>query len=246
MNYQINAPSGLKIRSGPGTDYEEVGVINNNEVIISPAEENGFIPVLLEDDTIGWIAKQYVQAVPEEAPHQVETVETTVIPQTDLPIFQKDLVSKYGFPKERAGYLTTIDLREFAPHFGHVKDYLGNLWSCRIYGHEAMALPLKKAFQNIVDAGLAGELHTYDGCFNIRRMTSGRSYSVHSWGYAADFNAAENPYGGEVTFSDGFILCFAKAGFEAGALWNTPDGMHFQIPWTQDWRNSDNPLRPQL
>jgi hypothetical protein len=96
----------------------------------------------------------------------------------------------------------------------------------------------------ICDRGLADELHTYDGCFNIRRMKGGNSLSVHSWGLAVDFNAAENPYGGQVTFSDEFIRCFADAGFEAGALWRTPDGMHFQLCWTQDWQSSDNPLAP--
>jgi hypothetical protein len=45
-------------------------------------------------------------------------------------------------------------------------------------------------------------------------------------------------------FSDELVRCFAEAGFEWGGLWRTPDGMHFQLPWTQDWRQSANPLRP--
>lgn len=244
MNYQVMAASGLKIRSGPGIDCEEIGTLANGEVVISPTEENGFIPILLEDDTLGYVAKEFVQPAVEDS-REIEAIETAPV-ETALPIYQKDLVAKYGYPKERAGYLVTIDLREFAQHFGQVKDFQGHPWSGRIYGHEALAVPLKRAFAALVAAGLAGELRTYDGCFNIRRMTSGKSYSVHSWGLALDLNAAENPYGGQVNFSDEFILCFAQAGFEAGALWSTPDGMHFQLPWTRDWQGSDVELRPRL
>lgn len=241
-NYKVIAQGGLKIRSGPGKNYDEEGTLTFGEIVISPAD---YIPILLEDDSIGWISRQYVQETAEDT-SEIEAVEIAPVKSEGLPIFQKDLIAKYGYPKERAGYLTTIDLREFAQHLGHVKDFQGNPWSCRIYGHELLIGPLKKAFGLLCDRGPVSELRTFDGCFNIRRMTSGKSYSVHSWGLAVDFNAADNPYGGEVNFSDEFIMCFAEAGFESGALWSTPDGMHAQLPWTQNWSNSDNPLRPRL
>jgi hypothetical protein len=166
----------------------------------------------------------------------------------DFPIFQSQLYDLFGEPSARGefaeSYLRTLDFSEYAEVFAHVKDYEGNSWGHRIYGNFALEGPLRRAFQLICDRGLADELHTYDGCFNIRRMKGGNSLSVHSWGLAVDFNAAENPYGGQVTFSDEFIRCFADAGFEAGAPWRTPDGMHFQLCWTQDWQSSDNPLAP--
>jgi hypothetical protein len=163
------------------------------------------------------------------------------------PIFQSDLYDIFGTPNEGQfadDYLRTLDFSEFTDAFSHVLDYEGNPWGHRIYANYIMEEPLRKAFSLIVERGLASELHTYDGCFNIRRMKSGSSLSVHSWGLAVDFNAAENPFGGSVNFSDAFIRCFADAGFEAGALWRTKDGMHFQLPWTQDWQESDNPLAP--
>jgi len=159
-------------------------------------------------------------------------------------ILQRNLDDLFGEPDETAGYLVTMDFSEFSYAFSHVKDYEGNHWRCRIYGHELLADPLRQAFGLIVDRGLFDELKTYDGCFNIRRMKGSGSMSVHSWGLAVDFNAAENPFGGPVNFSDEFIRCFADAGFEPGALWRTPDGMHFQLPWTRDWTDSDNPLAP--
>ncbi|TRZ44515.1 M15 family peptidase [bacterium] len=164
----------------------------------------------------------------------------------EFPIFQRNLYDLFGEPEEGADYLRTLDFGEFSYAFSHVRDYEGNAWRHKIYGHVLMADPLRKAFGLIVARGLFDELKTFDGCFNIRRMKGSGSMSIHSWGLAVDFNAAENPYGGPVNFSDDFIQCFADCGFEAGALWHTPDGMHFQLPWTQDWRKSDNPLKPVL
>ena len=163
----------------------------------------------------------------------------------DLPIFQKDLYELFGEPTEDADYLKVLDFSEFSYAFSHVKDYVVNHWRCRIYAHYLMAAPLREAFKNLLFRGLSDELKTFDGCFNIRRMKGSNSMSVHSWGLAVDFNAAENPFGESWSFSDEFIQCFADAGFESGALWHRPDGMHFQLPWTRDWRDSDNPLAPK-
>jgi D-alanyl-D-alanine carboxypeptidase len=242
MNYRVKTSSELDIHSGPGTSYESIGTLDPGQTIISP-DTADWLPVLLEDDSIGWATRKDL----EEAPTTKEAPAPTPAPATTgPPLFQKELTAKFGAPKEGAGYLVTIDLREFAGHLGHVKDFEGNPWGCRIYGHKLLDAPLKQAFRLLCERGLAGELRTYDGCFNIRPMTGGGGYSVHSWGLAVDLNALLNPYGGPTRFSKEFILCFAEAGFEAGALWHTPDGMHFQLPWTQDWRQSSNPLRPRL
>lgn len=242
MNYKVISAGRLRVRSGPGVEYDDIAeALESGDVVIGAEQEATakWIPIELEDETIGWVARQYVVAVdPNYQESETETVSSIIL--------QNQLVSLFGYPKEGASYLKVIDLREFAGQLSHVRDYQGNKWSCKIYGHKLLEPALKKAFQLLSGQGLINELETYDGCFNIRKMTSGRSYSVHSWGLAVDFNAATNPYGGDVSFSDDFLLCFAKAGFECGALWNTPDGMHFQIPWTKDWRDSTNPLRPRL
>jgi hypothetical protein len=165
----------------------------------------------------------------------------------DFPIFQSQLYDLFGQPNEgqfATSYLRRLDFSEFADAFAHVLDFEGNAWGHKIYGNYVMEDPLRRAFSLLVERGLAGELKTFDGCFNIRSMKGGRSLSVHSWAMAVDFNAAENPFGGIVSFSDAFIRCFADAGFEAGALWRRADGMHFQLAWTQDWRNSTDPLGP--
>ena len=165
----------------------------------------------------------------------------------DFPFYQSQVASIFGQPDENGpfaqGYLRTMDFSEFADAFAHVKDFEGNPWSHKIYGNYVLEDPLRKALGLIVSRGLAGELHTYDGCFNIRRSKGGGIMSMHSWGLAVDFNAAENPYGGATQFSDDFIKCFAESGFESGSLWSTPDSRHFQIVWVK-LRTDGNPLNP--
>lgn len=159
----------------------------------------------------------------------------------DFPFFQADVEDLFGEPTGAPfpeTYLLTMDFKEFAGAFAHVKDYMGKPWNCRIYGNYILEDPLRRAFGLLVARGLAGELKTFDGCFCIRRMKGNSSqYSVHSWGLAVDVNAGDNPFGGTPTFSGGFVKCFAECGFEWGGLWQPAqyrDGMHFQMPWIKE------------
>jgi hypothetical protein len=164
----------------------------------------------------------------------------------DFPFFQSQLYDIFGEPNENQfarDYLRTLDFKEFAEAFS-VLDYEGNPWKHRIYGNFAMEEPLRRAFSLIIKRGLAGELKTFDGCWNIRRMKGGNNLSVHSWGLAVDFNAATNQFGQQGDMSPDLIKCFTESGFESGSFWNTPDFMHFQLAWTQDWRKSNNSLAP--
>jgi hypothetical protein len=168
----------------------------------------------------------------------------------DFPIFQSQLSDIFGEPNEgqfARDYLRTLDLSEYAEAFSHVRDFEGNKWGCKIYTNFAMHGPLKRAFDAIVAQGLAGQLKSYDGSWNIRRMKGGNSWSVHSWGMAIDFNAATNPFGPELItdFSDEFIKCFTQAGMEWGGSWSgNKDAMHYQLPWNRDWRNENNRYAP--
>jgi hypothetical protein len=98
---------------------------------------------------------------------------------------------------------------------------------CNIDTHE----PLKAAFAAIIAAGCAGELETFDGCFNTRwvRGCPGQ-FSFHSWALAFDFNAKANPLGGKSSWSSQFVECFKSAGFDwGGDFKKRPDPMHFQL-----------------
>lgn len=170
----------------------------------------------------------------------------------DFPFFQNQLQDLFGQPSTGGAfardYLATMDLTEFAPHLGHVDDFQGNPWGHKVYGNYVMAGPLRKAFRLICERGLAGQLRTYDGCFNIRPMKASGRLSVHAWGLALDFNAATNPFtrGELVTdFSDDFIACWYEAGWEWGGDWRSvKDAMHFQLCWTTDWRQQGRGPKP--
>jgi hypothetical protein len=100
----------------------------------------------------------------------------------------------------------------------------------RLYCNTQMVIPLGKAFRNLVDRGLADNLKTWDGCFNIRPMKGTRSTpSLHSWGIAIDVDAAWNGFRKPVTMDPAIAKCFKDAGFDWGGDWNPKDGMHFQL-----------------
>jgi hypothetical protein len=155
----------------------------------------------------------------------------------DWPLFQSELVEVFGKPTKNASWLKFIDLSTYRQYLTHVSGYWEETDDGRwgFTGHELLDIELPPVLETLVSRDLIHEMKTFDGCFNIRKMTSGRSWSVHSWGLALDFNAASNPYGGEVSFSDEYLACWADNGWECGALWSTPDGMHTQCCWTKDW-----------
>lgn len=99
----------------------------------------------------------------------------------------------------------------------------------KIYCNKLMAYPLEKAFRNIIDRGLAKELKTWDGCYNIRKKRGQTTASLHSWAIAVDLNAAWNQFGAKPTLSKAFVQCFTDVGFDWGGTWSKPDGMHFQL-----------------
>jgi hypothetical protein len=245
----------LEIRSGPGEDYELWEKYEKGEEVASPVTE-GWLPVFLEDETgsdiTGWVNATHLQEAPDEKPAPPEPSE---VPEKDFPLFQKNLRKMFGSPSYSDPFkrkqIITLDLREFADMLGHMK---GEPLTSTL-GHRLLEKPLKKALGLVRDRGLAKELKTFDGLWAIRSMKSGNLLSVHSWGLALDFNQLTNPYQTPKDktwpnmvrdLSDNFVRCFAEAGFEWGGLWTSVyDPMHFQLPWTQDWRNSSEPLRPE-
>lgn len=96
-----------------------------------------------------------------------------------------------------------------------------------VYCNKDMMPALLKTFQNIEDRGLLSELKSFDGCFMVRNTRGENSPSAHCWALAIDLNAAENPLGGPVKFSDAFLQCFRDTGFTCGSDFHRVDGMHF-------------------
>lgn len=168
----------------------------------------------------------------------------------NFPILQNDLYDLIGDPRDlgwEQENMVRIDLRDFEDAFDAVKDFEGEIWNFRIYGHKLLEQPLRKVFGLIRSNMVGHELKTYDGCWNIRLMKGSNRLSIHSWGLALDINAGTNPFRSDgrliTDFSDEFVKCFMDSGFEWGGLWDAPkDPMHFQLPWTRRWSSGDGPI----
>ena len=99
----------------------------------------------------------------------------------------------------------------------------------RLYCNKDIIQPLTKVFRLLIRTGFVDEIKTWNGCFNLRNKTKGKSPSLHSWAVAIDINAAWNGYGKVPKLSQDLVKCFDTCGFDWGGLWKIPDGMHFQI-----------------
>ena len=127
--------------------------------------------------------------------------------------------AKYGVP-ETEKFMVVWDVPSNLEHGAIPK---------KIYCNKDIVSLLNQAFKNINDRGLANQVKTWDGCFNIRKKRGATSMSLHSWGLAIDINAAWNGFGKPPTMSPELVKCFTDAGFDWGGKWSRPDGMHFQI-----------------
>lgn len=102
----------------------------------------------------------------------------------------------------------------------------------RIYCNRDLVEPLRRALDNVRQAGLIKELKTFDECFSIRTTNHHLGhFSAHAYGLAIDINAAENPIGEPPRLSPAFVKCWTDAGFDWGGNFETPAGMHFSYAW---------------
>ncbi len=94
-------------------------------------------------------------------------------------------------------------------------------------------VPLANALADVKAKGLEHELHTFDGCFNIRAVRGSTLPSTHSYGLGLDFNAATEPMGTNTThWTPAFIKCFTEQEFDwGGNFTGRKDSMHLSRAW---------------
>jgi hypothetical protein len=99
--------------------------------------------------------------------------------------------------------------------------------------HKLMIPQLRAALQQIVDSGLAGEIHPgeYGGCYVPRFIASDPSnpVSLHTWGIALDLNVPGNQRGVAGEIDRGVVAIFKRWGFAWGGDWDYTDPMHFEL-----------------
>ena len=101
----------------------------------------------------------------------------------------------------------------------------------RVTCHRLMLTQLRGALQDVVDAGLASSLTTYDGCYVPRFIERNpeNSISLHTWGIAIDMDAATNYRGITGTMNPKVVTIFKRWGFRWGGDWKYTDPMHFEL-----------------
>jgi hypothetical protein len=109
--------------------------------------------------------------------------------------------------------------------------------SCHRLVSESVRRALDRVLQHYGHERIkALNLDVYDGCCVVRRMRGGRAWSMHSWGIALDFDAAENEltwgrerarFGGD-EYLEWFLAWEAEGAVSLGRACNM-DWMHVQF-----------------
>ncbi len=101
----------------------------------------------------------------------------------------------------------------------------------RVTCHRLMIPQLRGALAEVEAEGLAGSLHTYNGCYVPRFIERNpmNSISLHTWGIAIDLDSATNYRGIAGTMDPKVVTIFKKWGFRWGGDWSYTDPMHFEL-----------------
>jgi hypothetical protein len=99
--------------------------------------------------------------------------------------------------------------------------------------HRVMLPQLRAALQEVVDRGLAAEIHPgeFGGCYVPRfiERNPSRGLSLHTWGIAVDLNVPGNQRGTVGEISREVVAIFQRWGFAWGGDWGYTDPMHFEL-----------------
>lgn len=146
-----------------------------------------------------------------------------------MTVKSSDLLARYGNPRDERN----MGLWYCPPDLMAANPYLPK----RIYSNNDIHHMLTAALYKCHEKGVLGEITSFGGCFNIRNIRGSGQQSLHSFGYAVDFNTKDNPLGktreqclaaGLTPFTETFVRCWEATGWEWGGRWNRFDGMHFQ------------------
>ena len=141
---------------------------------------------------------------------------------------QETLISKYGNP-----YESKVEFEQKWMSLYACQSEFPSLPFKRIYCHKHLIPEIRKVFKALLEKDLLKEIVTFDGCFMpryIRGYEAKKILSIHTWALALDFNAAENPLGGPVKFSQAFLQVWRDCGWRCGSDFKRLDGMHFERP----------------
>lgn len=149
----------------------------------------------------------------------------------------EELKARYGLPwvsqeeKERfeRHWMCLWSFRDFQLRTGVTWPH-NSIPFDRIYCNRDILPVLDKTFVYLIKLNLIGEIHSFDGCWNVRmKRRNLNEPSVHSFGIALDFNANLMPFGSkECLWSDKFLQAMDACDWILGAEFPIKDFQHFQ------------------
>lgn len=147
------------------------------------------------------------------------------------------MIARYGnpiqdhitFEKNWMEMLTIPDdIAQAIPHLPH-----------RLYVNKDMGTALIIVLRALIAAGVAKEIKSFDGSYNVRPQRNSNVPSTHCFSMSIDLNAHDNPFGhtkqeditsGLTPFSDKFLQVWRDHGWVDGADFCAGRGdlMHFE------------------
>lgn len=152
----------------------------------------------------------------------------TVLFPVPVPNGYDEILRTFGNPLVGDYASAYLDFCATPKELNHVFKYKNKQGQHGFYCNKMLVITFSNVYKKIVDAKLAKELHTFDGCYNLRYIRGRTKLSTHSWAIAVDHNAALNPLGAEPKINKAVVACFVSEGFRWGGEFSRPDGMHFQ------------------
>lgn len=62
---RVTSNGNLRVRSGPGTDYDVVGSVSSGTILEVWGEENGWMHIRMDDGRDGYVSGEYVEMINE-------------------------------------------------------------------------------------------------------------------------------------------------------------------------------------
>ena len=152
----------------------------------------------------------------------------TIPASISVPHGEEQLYSTFGNPLDEGYWREYSYFCETPKELDHCFTYEKKNGANGFYTNKLLIPVYTVVYLGIVKAGLAQELKTFDGCYNVRLIRGGEKLSTHSWGIAVDHNASENRLGAEPKIHGGIVTIFEAHGFIWGGRFGRKDGMHFQ------------------
>jgi hypothetical protein len=197
--------SELRVRSGPGTDFEIMRVLKRDTSVDVVETHGGWSRIT----PCGWVSSMHL------APHVISLA----------PSGLQEIIARFGQaaqPRCSAGRVTLPAPLKLSWNTSRV-----SIIAC----HVEMVPMFSGVFGEIYANGHWDLLRNYGGIYNARQTRGGTKWSTHAWGIAVDLNTDTNQMGTKGDMPREIIGVFKRHGFVWGGDWTgrSIDPMHFQF-----------------